>query len=72
MGYSTSLWELAGLGREVARTVFTEYEFNTCRPHRSLSQASPLWALPDPTDADINVIDMIASAGLLHEYSQVA
>jgi transposase InsO family protein len=56
------------------RKVLAEYEtyFNTHRPHRGLNQASPLRALPDPTDADINVIRHDRLGGLLHEYSQVA
>ena len=39
------------------RTVLAQYEtyFNEHRPHRALSQASPLRALPDSVDADINV-----------------
>jgi putative transposase len=56
------------------RMVLAEYEahFNTHRPHRSLGQASPLRALPDPVDADIKVIRHDRLSGLLHEYSQVA
>jgi hypothetical protein len=55
------------------RKVFAEYEdhFNVYRPHRTLSQASPLRALPDPIDADIKVIRRDRLGGLLHEYSQV-
>jgi putative transposase len=56
------------------RIVLAEYEahFNTHRPHRSLEQASPLGALPDPVNADIKVIRHDRLSGLLHEYSQVA
>jgi putative transposase len=56
------------------RAVLAEYEiyFNEHRPHRSLNQASPLRALPDPIDADIKVIRRDRPGGLLHEYSQVA
>jgi hypothetical protein len=56
------------------RTVLAEYEtyFNTHRPHRTLSQASPLRALPDPVDADIKVTRRDRLGGLLHEYAQVA
>jgi putative transposase len=56
------------------RQVLTEYEdhFNSYRPHRALSQASPLRPLPDPVDADIKVIRRDRLGGLLHEYSQVA
>jgi transposase InsO family protein len=56
------------------RKVLAEYEthFNTHRPHRALNQASPLRALPDPADADIEVIRRNRLGGLLHEYAQVA
>jgi putative transposase len=56
------------------RAVLAEYEtyFINRRPHRSLKQASPLRALPDPTDADIDGIRHDRLGGLLHEYSQVA
>src|SRR6266496_3339531 len=54
------------------RMVLAEYEahFNTHRPHRSLEQASPQRALPEPTGADIKVIRHDRLGGLLHEYSQ--
>ncbi|MEY2458007.1 MAG: putative transposase, partial [Acidimicrobiaceae bacterium] len=56
------------------RKVLAEYEtyFNGHRPHRALNQASPLRALPDPLEADIEVIRRDRLSGLLHEYSQVA
>jgi putative transposase len=56
------------------RKVLAEYEdhFNAHRPHRTLKQASPLRALPDPVDADIEVIRRDRLGGLLHEYSQAA
>jgi putative transposase len=56
------------------RTVLAEYEahFNTYSPHRALNQASPLRALPDPVNTDINVIRHDRLGGLLYEYSQVA
>jgi putative transposase len=54
--------------------VLAEYQayFNTHWPHRSLKQASPLRALPEPIDADTEVIRHDRLAGLLHEYSQSA
>jgi hypothetical protein len=56
------------------RKVLTEYEdhFNAHRRHRTLNQASPLRALPDPVDADIKVIRRDRLGGLIHEYAQVA
>ncbi|MEU8147927.1 integrase core domain-containing protein [Nonomuraea sp. NPDC048901] len=55
------------------RKVLAEYEtsFNLHRPHRALKQASPLRALPDPVDADIDVFRRDRVGGLLHEYAQV-
>jgi hypothetical protein len=50
------------------RKVLAEYE----TPHRTLKQASPLRALPDPVDADIEVSRRNQLGGLLHEYAQVA
>ncbi|WP_279339343.1 integrase core domain-containing protein [Sphaerisporangium perillae] len=56
------------------RAVLGEYEtyFNMRRPHRALTQASPLRALPDPIDADIKVTRRDRLGGLIHEYAQVA
>ena len=56
------------------RAVLAEYEtyFNEHRPHRALNQASPLWALPDPVDADIKVTRRDRLGGLLYEYVQIA
>jgi transposase InsO family protein len=56
------------------RKALAEYEahFNTHRPHRTLGQASPLRALPDPIDTDIKAIRRDRLGGLLHEYTQVA
>jgi putative transposase len=56
------------------RKVLAEYEayFNEHRPHRALDQASPLRPLPDPVDADTEVIRRDRLGGLLHEYAQVA
>ena len=58
-----------------ARSVLHEYEdhFNTHRPHRSLSQAAPLRALPSvPADQTATVIKRDRLGGLIHEYAQVA
>ena len=58
-----------------ARSVLREYEvhFNTHRPHRSLSQAAPLRALPSvPADQTATVVRRDRLGGLIHEYAQVA
>ncbi|MGV9383636.1 integrase core domain-containing protein [Nonomuraea sp. NPDC003707] len=49
-----------------------EAHFNEHRPHRSLSQAAPLRALPDPVEGDSKVIRRDRLGGLIHEYVQVA
>ncbi|MEW1841162.1 hypothetical protein AB0392_24740 [Nonomuraea angiospora] len=56
------------------RRVLAIYEthFNEHPPHRSLGQAAPLRALPDPVDDDIEVIRRDRLGGLIHEYVQVA
>ena len=58
-----------------ATSVLREYEahFNTHRPHRSLSHAAPLRALPSvPADPTATVIRRDRLGGLIHEYAQVA
>ena len=58
-----------------ARTALGEYEahFNTHRPHRNLSQAAPLRALPTaPADPDVTLRRRDRLGGLIHEYAQVA
>ena len=56
------------------RRVLAEYEdhFNTHRPHRSLDQAAPLRALPQPEKADIKITRRDRLGGVIHEYQQVA
>ncbi|MCA1701943.1 MAG: integrase core domain-containing protein [Actinobacteria bacterium] len=56
------------------RRVLAEYEhhFNTHRPHRSLAQAAPLRALPQPETSDITVIRRDRLGGAIHEYIKVA
>jgi putative transposase len=56
------------------RRVLAEYQhhFNTHRPHRSLGQAAPLRALPQPDTTDITVIRRDRLGGAIHEYIQVA
>jgi hypothetical protein len=58
-----------------AAMVLTTYEdhFNHHRPHRALTQAAPLQALPDHRQTDTSHVhrhDRLG--GLLHEYQQVA
>ena len=56
------------------RNFLSEYESHVTghRPHRALNQASPLWALSEPVDADVPVIRCDRLGGLLHEYAHVA
>ncbi|MGW5689188.1 integrase core domain-containing protein [Nonomuraea sp. NPDC003754] len=56
------------------RRVLAAYEthFNEHRPHRSLGQAAPLRALPDPVEGHIKVIRRDRLGGLIHECAQVA
>ncbi|MEV4364692.1 integrase core domain-containing protein [Nonomuraea sp. NPDC049625] len=56
------------------RRVLAAYEtyFNEHRPHRSLGQAAPLRALPDPAEDHIEVIRRDRLGGLIHEYAQAA
>ena len=53
-------------------TVSGDCHFNTHRPHRSLGQAAPLRALPQPDTTDITVIRRDRLGGAIHEYRQVA
>jgi transposase InsO family protein len=54
--------------------VLAEYvaHFNQHRPHRSLGQAAPLRALPQPDTTNITVIQRDRLGGAIHEYTQVA
>jgi putative transposase len=66
----TLVWNLSHL-----RRILAEYEdhYNRHRPHRALHQASPLKALPEPTDLDqLKVRRRDRLGGILHEYAQVA
>jgi putative transposase len=66
----TLVWNLPHL-----RRVLAEYEehYNRHRPHRALNQASPLKALPEPTDVNqLKVRRCDRLGGVLHEYAQVA
>ncbi|MEV0232679.1 hypothetical protein [Nonomuraea sp. NPDC050786] len=49
-----------------------EARSNEHRPHRSLGQAAPLRALPDPAEDDIEFIRRDGLGGLIHDYVQVA
>ncbi len=49
-----------------------ETHFNEHRPPRSLGQAAPLRALPDPVEDDIKVIRRDRLGGLIHECAPVA
>ena len=56
------------------RHILAEYEhhFNTHRPHKSLDQAAPLRALPQPHTTDTTIIRRDRLDGAIHEYLQVA
>jgi putative transposase len=56
------------------RQALAEYEhhFTTHRPHRFLTQAAPLRALPQPDTTDIKIIRRDRLSGAIHEYMQVA
>jgi hypothetical protein len=56
------------------RRVLAEYEhhFTTHRPHRSLSQAAPLRALPPLDTTNTKIIRRDRLGGAIHEYMQVA
>jgi transposase InsO family protein len=60
--------------RQLQRAVSTYVDHhNAHRPHRFLSQAAPLRALPDPADADnVRVLRRDRLGGLIHEYQQAA
>jgi putative transposase len=62
------------LNAQHPRRVLAEYEthFNTHRPHRSLGQAAPLRALPQPDTTDITIIRRDRIGEVIHEYMQVA
>lgn len=56
------------------RRVLAEYEhhFTTHRPHRSLDQAAPLPALPQPDITDTKITRRDRLGGVIHEYMRVA
>jgi putative transposase len=61
------------LNAQHPRRALAEYEthFNTHRPHRSLGQAAPLRALPQPDTTDITIIRRDRIGEVIHEYMQV-
>jgi putative transposase len=56
------------------RRVLTKYEhhFTTHQPHRSLHQATPLRALPQPDTTEIKIIRRDRLGGTIHEYTQAS
>jgi integrase-like protein len=56
------------------RRVLAEYEdhFTSHRPHRSLAQAAPLRALPQPDTTNTKIVRRDRISGVIHEYLQVA
>lgn len=62
-------------GRRHLHHVLSEYvdHYNTCRPHRTLSQEPPVGrAYVAPADDDFRIRRRDRLGGLIHEYSQVA
>jgi transposase InsO family protein len=63
------------IGRRHLETVLADYvaHYNQHRPHRSLHQAPPLGATPQPAPApDVRVVRLDRLGGLIHEYALVA
>jgi transposase InsO family protein len=63
------------LGRRQLETVLAGYvaHYNQHRPHRSLNQAPPLGAAPQPAPVpDVRVVRVDRLSGLIHEYALVA
>ena len=63
------------IGRRHLETVLADYvaHYNQHRPHRSLHQAPPLGAAPQPAPApDVRVMRLDRLGGLIHEYALVA
>ena len=63
------------LGRRHLETVLADYvvHYNEHRPHRSLGQAPPLGAVPEPVPAASGrVVRLDRLGGLVHEYARVA
>jgi putative transposase len=63
------------LGRRHLETVLADYvvHYNEHRPHRSLGQAPPLGAVPEPVPAaSVRVVRLDRLGGLVHEYARVA
>jgi len=63
------------LGRRHLETVLEDYvvHYNEHRPHRSLGQAPPLGAVPEPVPAASGrVVRLDRVGGLVHEYARVA
>jgi hypothetical protein len=59
--FSAADGEHEAVRRETRPEVLAEYEshFNSYRPHRALNHASPLRALPDPVDANIEALQVL-------------
>jgi putative transposase len=63
------------LGRRHLETVLADsvVHYNEHRPHRSLGQAPPLGAVPEPVSAaSVRVVLLDRLGGLVHEYARVA